>query len=93
MYRDGLRKEWRIPTDSAALVSKVDDPFWKADARLANISADGLLLKMHLTQHLAVGSKIDVRFGAAAVAGEVKHVSARATHLLVGIAIDSVQGV
>ena len=91
MYSDGARKERRIPTDSPALVFKADDPFWKADARIANVSANGLLLRMNCTRDVAVGSKIDVRFGTAAVAGHIMHISTQPTHVLVGIAIDDVQ--
>jgi len=91
MHSDGARKERRVPTDSPASVYKPDDPHWRAGAKIANVSANGLLLKMDDSQGLDVGAKIDVRFGTAAVAGEVKHVSKKSTDVLVGLAIDDVQ--
>ena len=90
-YSDGARRERRVPTDSAADVYQPGDPFWRAEARVANVSANGLLLKMTAAENLAVGARLNVRFGTAAVAGVVKHVSPGAAHILVGIAIDNVQ--
>jgi len=91
MHSDGARKERRIATDGPASVYKPDDPHWRVAAKVANVSANGLLLKMDDSQGLDVGAKIDVRFGTAAVAGEVKHVSNKSADVLVGVAINDVQ--
>jgi hypothetical protein len=92
VYSDETRKERRVPTDSPALVYKPDDPDWRTTARVANVSANGLLLKVGSSHdELAVGARIDVRFGATAVAGKVRHVSHRESELFVGLAIDDVQ--
>ena len=70
---------------------KTDDPYWKADARIANVSANGLLLRMGDAEDLVVGSRVAVRFGTAAVSGHVRHVSAKATCVLVGVEIQNLQ--
>jgi hypothetical protein len=85
------RREQRVTTDCPASVYKVADPYWRIAARVANISANGLLLKMPTELALDVGAKINVRFAAAAVAGQVKHVSKQSNDVLVGIAIEDVQ--
>ena len=91
MYNDCARRERRIPTDSPASVYKADDPFWRTVATVANISAHGLLLRFGCGEQIAVGAKLNIRFGSAAVAGQVKHVSAGAAGVLAGVAINNVQ--
>jgi hypothetical protein len=88
----GTRREPRVSTDSAADIYKASDPYWKATGRVANVSANGLLLNVEEPAgDVEIGAKLSVRFGAAAVAGKVKHVSDRNGRTLVGMVIDDVQ--
>lgn len=89
--RNHTRRDRRIPTDDPADIYKVNDPYWKTTGRIANISANGLLLNLNSPDDLEPGSKLTVRFGSAAVAGEVRHVSGHEGRTLVGLTIDDVQ--
>ena len=87
MYNLGARKEPRLPTNGPASVFKTDDPCWRANAVIVNVSAKGLLLRMVQSIELEVGSKVSVRSGTAQVSGQVRHVSSKATHVLIGFEI------